>query len=232
MERLPRPHGNGYWSQEIYDHILNCGLRLPPSAGSASGVLPNPVGYNRVYVHTGPELTYDRWFQGLRAGLCFVTNGPLLRVEANGQFPGHLFQAAAGQAVTIELQARLTSRDPIRFIEIIKNGQVVPRVPFEEWQRTGSLGTLEFQSSGSFLVRAITEDLPTFCFASTAPLYVEIGSAGRRISKQSAQFFVDWVLERQARVKIDDPAQRDEVLQYHRQAEKFWRDVLSRANAE
>ena len=45
--------GNGYWSQEIYYHLLNCGLRLPPSAGSASGVLPNPVGYNRVYVHVG-----------------------------------------------------------------------------------------------------------------------------------------------------------------------------------
>ena len=28
----------------IYYHLLNCGLRVPPSAGSASGVLPNPVG--------------------------------------------------------------------------------------------------------------------------------------------------------------------------------------------
>src|SRR5262249_705740 len=53
-ERLPAPLGNGYWSQEIYYHVLNCGLRIPPSAGSASGVLPNPVGYDRVYVHVGP----------------------------------------------------------------------------------------------------------------------------------------------------------------------------------
>ena len=43
--------GVGYWVQEIYYHLLNCGLRVAPSAGSASGVLPNPVGYNRVYVH-------------------------------------------------------------------------------------------------------------------------------------------------------------------------------------
>jgi hypothetical protein len=47
-QRLPGPLGNGYWSQELYYHILNAGIRLPPSAGSASGVLPNPVGYNRV----------------------------------------------------------------------------------------------------------------------------------------------------------------------------------------
>ncbi|PYJ58836.1 MAG: hypothetical protein DME24_14830, partial [Verrucomicrobia bacterium] len=50
-QRFPDPQGNGYWTEEIYYHILNCGLRLPPSAGSASGVLPNPVGYDRVYVH-------------------------------------------------------------------------------------------------------------------------------------------------------------------------------------
>jgi hypothetical protein len=47
---FPTLRGNGFWTQEIYYHALNCGLRLPPSAGSASGVLPNPVGYNRVYV--------------------------------------------------------------------------------------------------------------------------------------------------------------------------------------
>ena len=45
---LPPPRGNGYWTQELYYHVLECGLRVPPSAGSASGVLPNSVGYNRV----------------------------------------------------------------------------------------------------------------------------------------------------------------------------------------
>ena len=49
-------------------------------------------------------------------------------------------------------------------------------------------------------MRAIADDLPAFTFASTAPWYVEIGPGGRRISKQSAQFFVDWVLDRRARV--------------------------------
>ena len=79
--RLPPPRGNGYWTQEIYYHILNCGLRIPPSAGSASGVLPNPVGYNRVYVHLDGPFAYEKWWEGLRAGRSFVTNGPLLRVH-------------------------------------------------------------------------------------------------------------------------------------------------------
>ncbi len=43
-------------------------LRIPPSAGSASGVLPNPVGYNRVYVHVGGELSPDAWWAAVKAG--------------------------------------------------------------------------------------------------------------------------------------------------------------------
>ena len=75
----PGAHGTGLWSQDIYYHLLNCGLRIPPSAGSASGVLDNPLGYNRVYVHCGDTLTYDGWWEGLRTGRVVVTNGPLLR---------------------------------------------------------------------------------------------------------------------------------------------------------
>ena len=72
-----------------------------PSAGSASGVLQNPVGYNRVYVFCGEELTYERWWEGLRAGRVVVTNGPLLRPLVNGKLPGHVF--AADQGATVEL---------------------------------------------------------------------------------------------------------------------------------
>src|SRR5262249_28810420 len=140
VERLPAPLGNGYWSQEIYYHLLNCGVRLPPSAGSASGVLPNPVGYNRVYVHVGKDFDHGQWWAGLRAGRWFVTNGPLLRVEANGKLPGHVFRAAEDEGVQVEVKARLTTRDPIRRLEIIKDGQVERAIPFEEWGKTGTLG--------------------------------------------------------------------------------------------
>ena len=112
-QRFPSPRGNGFWTQEIYYHALNCGLRVPPSAGSASGVLPNPVGYNRVYVHAAPGLTYEKWFEGLRAGRSFVTNGPLLRCRANERLPGEVFKAAAGGTIEIEVDAKLNSRDPI-----------------------------------------------------------------------------------------------------------------------
>src|SRR5262249_2852721 len=105
--RLKGPRGNGYYSQEIYYELLECGLRLPPSAGSASGVLPNPVGYNRVYVKVGDDRSYPAWWSALRAGRSFVTNGPLLRVEAGGSPPGHVFRTDAAHPLTLPLTARL-----------------------------------------------------------------------------------------------------------------------------
>lgn len=227
--RLPSPRGNGFWTQEIYYHILNCGLRLPPSAGSASGVLPNPVGYDRVYVQVGPDLTHEKWWEGLRAGRSFVSNGPLLRAKANGYWPGHVFTAKA--ALEIEIEAALATRDPISAIEIIKNGRVEREVPFGEWKRTSTLGKVKFSESGWFLVRAIADNPKTFRFASTAPFYVEIGEPPRRICRESARFFLAWVRERMGRIKLDDPTQREEVLAHHRAAEKFWQEKVASANA-
>jgi hypothetical protein len=231
-QRLPPPRGNGFWTQEIYYQILNCGLRVPPSAGGASGVLPNPVGYNRVYVHCGVRLTWEKWWEGLRAGRSFVSNGPLLRCKVNGKLPGHVFTVPEGKTVRLRIEAKLSSRDPISRIEIIRNGRIERALPFGEWAKTGSLGELTFNESGWFLVRVITANPKTFRFASTSPYYVEIGGSKRRISKASAQFFLDWVRERMQRMKLEDPAQREAVLRYQRDAEKFWERQAAAANVE
>jgi hypothetical protein len=240
--RLPPPRGTGFWSQEIYYHILSSGLRIPPTAGSASGVLPNPVGYDRVYAHVAGELTLERWWQAVKAGRSFVTNGPLLRVTAEGRLPGHVFKSGKGGQVKVRLAIRLTSNDPVRAIEVVKNGEIVRSIPVAWNAETGEAivspsadgaPTLAFDASGWFLLRTIVENPATFRFASTAPYYVEIGDVPRRISRQSATFFRDWVDERIARIQkaVADPTQRAEILRYHEQARTFWAKRLSEANA-
>ncbi|MBC8355341.1 MAG: CehA/McbA family metallohydrolase [Planctomycetes bacterium] len=228
----PGTHGNGRWTQDIYYHLLNCGLRIPPSAGSASGVLPNPVGYNRVYVHCDGELTYEKWFEGLRAGQVVVTNGPLLRPRVNGELPGHVFTAAEGQAIELQAALNLSVREKVEYLEIIKNGQVEREVRLSEYKEAGGrLPKVEFNESGWMLIRAVTNNEDTFRFASTGPYYVEIGQQPR-ISKESAQFFYDWVYERARRIKIDDAAHRNEVIKPHREARDFWQDLIDRSNAD
>jgi hypothetical protein len=231
-KRLQPPRGNGFWTQEIYYHILNCGLRLPPSAGSASGVMPNPVGYNRVYVNLDKNLSYEQWWKELRAGRSFVSNGPLLLCQANGHLPGHVFTADQGEELKIEIQALLTSRDAVSSFEVIKNGKVERTVSLEQWKKTNKLAVLSFRESSWFLIRVITDNPKTFRFASTAPYYIEVGETKGRISRSSAQFFLDWARERAARVQLKDPSQKEEVLRHHAMAERFWVEMLAKANTD
>jgi hypothetical protein len=224
-------HGNGQWTQDIYYHLLNCGLRIPPSAGSASGVLPNPVGYNRVYVYCGDELTYNRWWDGLRAGQVVVTNGPLLRPLVNGELPGHVFRGQGG-VVELDVALKLSLRDKVDYLEIVKNGRVIHQVRLKDYAKAGGhLPKVVFQSSGWMLVRAIAKNPDTFRFASTGPYYVEIDDKPR-ISRQSAQFFLDWVHERARRIKLDDAEQKKEVIAPHRMARDFWQAKVDAANAD
>jgi len=230
---FPAPHGNGLWSQTIYYQLLDCGLRIPPSAGSASGVLPNPVGYNRVYVHCGPTLNYDTWWKNLRAGQVVVTNGPLIRdPRLNGELPGHVFRAEGGQTVQLQATLNLSIRESVDYLEIVKDGAVVHQVRLQDWADSGGrLPPVEFDRSGWLLVRAVTGNPKTYRFASTGPWYVEIGGQ-RRVSRQAAQFFFDWVYERARRIELPVGEKRDAVLKYHRAARDYWQKLLSEANAE
>ncbi len=217
--RFPGPQGNGFWTQEIYYHTLNCGLRLPPSAGSASGVLPNPVGYNRAYVQVEHGFTSKKWREGLLAGRSFVSNGPLLRVRANKQFSGHVFKTRG--PLEVELDGKLDARDPIARVELVRDGRVATvQLP----------ARFTVARSGWFLVRAMADATNTFRFASTAPWYVEVDGHPKQPQEGSARFFVDWCQERMKALSQTSnitQTQRLELLEPWRSAEAFWLEKLA-----
>ena len=230
--RYPNPFGVGRWSQDIYYHLLNCGLRIPPAAGSGTGAAPNPLGYNRVYVHCEGELTWEKWWQGLKQGKVTVTNGPLLLPRINGQLPGHVFQVDEGKSVELSIALNLSTREKIDYLELVQNGVVVEQVRLDKWAaQNGMLPPVKFDRSGWMLVRAVTNNTTTYRYATSGPFYVEIGYQPR-ISKTSAQFFNDWVVERVKRIKLEDAAQREEVIEYHRKARDFWKSMVEKANAD
>ena len=230
-QRFPGTHGNGRWTEHIYHHALSTGLRIPPSAGSACGVLPNPVGYNRVYVQLEGEPDWDAWWKGLRDGRVFVTNGPLLRVQVQGRPPGHVFRGDAGATLHLQPVANLATAEKIDYLEIVRDGEVAHEVRLAEYAaKRGRLPELSFDRSGWFLIRAQTRNPKTYRFASTGPFYVEIGETPR-ISKASAKFFLDWAEQRAASIQVGD-SDRDRVMLYHRAAIRFWRRKWEAANAE
>lgn len=235
----PRPpsadqgiHANGLWTQEIYYHVLNSGLRIPPSAGSASGVLPNPVGYNRVYTYLGQQpLTRDAWFDALKAGRCFVTNGPLLRARANGHWPGATLKTTG--PTNVQFEVKLSSNDAISKLEVIANGEVLKEVEVPRDSHSHLRFTVPVNEPGWFLLRAIADVDHTFRFASTAPWSIDLDGYETPISRTSSQFFLDWVNERIEIISetVIDPAERDAVLQWHVQARDFWMKRRDQANA-
>jgi len=142
-------------------------------------------------------LTYDAWWKNLRAGQVVVTNGPLIRdPRLNGELPGHVFRADAGQTVQLQATLNLSIRETVDYLEIVKDGAVVHQVRLQDWADSGGrLPLVEFDRSGWILVRAVTSNPKTYRLASTGPWYVEVAGQ-RRISRKAAQFFFDWVYER------------------------------------
>ncbi len=214
LSKYPGVHGNGLWSHDLYFRSLNCGLRLPPSAGSASGMQPNPVGYNRMYVHTGTKLDWQAWWDGFKAGRVVVSNGPLLRLTANGTMPGEILRTANGP-LQVHLAGNLDSQDPIKSIELIRNGR-------SEIIHLPALVTIN--ESGWFAVRAIADVDHTFRFAMTAPWYVELGGEPMRPRKQDTEFFLEWTRQRIAEIRnlIHDPEQLKSSLADLAKAETYW----------
>jgi hypothetical protein len=229
---FPSPRGNGFYSQSLYYRLLNCGLRIPPSAGSASGVLPNPVGYNRAYVRLNGPFSYEAWWRGLGEGRSVVTNGPILLVEADGRHPGAVFRWPGGEPRTVSLDIRVLADDPLEAVEVIRDGVVVERLAGADLTERVRAKPLVFASSGWFLVRAIAAVPGTFRFASTAPFYVEIGEARETIHRDDVAFFLRWIDERMAALQADqmgslgDPVRKEEVLRPHREARRFFERQL------
>jgi len=220
----------GGWSQEIYYHLLNAGLRMPPTAGSGSGENANPAGYNRLYVHLDGEFSYEKWMAGLRAGRVVVTNGPLIRPLVEDHPPGHVFPLRRGEELDLEIALTLSTRDKIEYLEVVKNGVVEHVVRLSDWKAQGGrLPGLHFDESGWFLVRAVAAVPTTYRFATTAPYYVELAGAPR-ISKKSVQFFLDWIDARVAQLSRDKAASPDN-LALQNKARSFWAAKLREANA-
>jgi hypothetical protein len=180
-----------------YYALLNCGFRLQPTAGTASGVHPAPLGFGRVYVHGDEPFTYEDWMRGLAEGRSFVTTGPMLLVEANGQKPGHAFQNREPLRCRITGAARY--HEPLSSVEIIAAGKSVRSI--EPQNRKTEAGayecaideTLDLDSSTWIAVRCYsTNDRGRVRFAHTAPFHVAV--EGKPLRPRAAE--VDYLVRR------------------------------------
>jgi hypothetical protein len=172
MERVDPAYktkaGFAQWMIDLYYSFLNCGFRLPVSAGSASGVMPSWPGYERVYVYLGAEFDYSAWFAALKAGRSFATNGPLLEVSVEGKPPGAEFDWTKARSTRIEIDAR--TQGLLERVEVVFNGQVIRTFRPDR----GDLRTtvsLSIPGPGWLAVRCFEPVASSVRYAHTSPFY-------------------------------------------------------------
>ena len=111
---------------DYYDY-LNLGFRISAAAGSD---IPwgSTLGEVRTFVYTGDSFSADYWFEGLKSGRTFVSNGPALFLEADGNFPGR--EITRNKGFTSEVNVRAYSHPEIGIInrvEIYNNDGLVQK---------------------------------------------------------------------------------------------------------
>jgi len=192
VEVLPGGAGGQTW----FD-FLNLGYRLIPSAGSdccmalPGGVLPGSV---RSYVRIEGPFSAQAWFDGLKRGETFVTNGPLLDFSVNGQKMGAVLKLKSGEPVSIKAHAFINPDvDCLERLELIEQGEVVkseiPKAGAEEL----NLGLITKARHGTwYVLRAYGSPPPKSdspfppgrTVALSAPIFIEVD--GQTFWKPSA----------------------------------------------
>lgn len=172
----------------LYYRYLSAGLRIPVSAGSANGVLKSPLGYNRVYVQLDGAFSRAAWWEALKAGRSFATNGPMLWLTANGERPGSVLPAST-RSVKIRIDAR--SREPLDRVDLVVDGTIVRTLrPAGD----GSSLKVSFETpvgDGSWIAaRCFGKTDVTARMAHTSPIYV--GTVPRR-SPEAVKWMREWI---------------------------------------
>jgi TolB protein len=200
LENVDFVEVNSIDAMEPLYRAWNCGYHVVASAGEDA--FPNfyrsyIIGSNRVYVNSGKKLDYEKWIADFRAGRSFVTSGPLVFFNVDGQGPGGEIKLDAG-AHALKAAVEVESITPIETVELLYNNQVIEtrkpegkplRYRFEKTVGAPASGWFAVRVRGAYARHPIRRPFP---FAATMPVWVTVGGERPR-SRQDAQYFIDWI---------------------------------------
>lgn len=181
-------------SMEFWYRVLNLGVPMVAEAGT--DVMNNlyrtmAIGTTRAYVHVDGPVTFASYFQALKAGRSFITNGPLLDWTVDGKRPGDVL---AGPGRTVRWRLGLHSPIRVEKVEVVVNGRVAFSAPGLAGPGSKEYtGSLTLPLGGWVAVRAIGGAIDTwpamdsYAFAHASPIWVgKVGSTDPAARKQAA----------------------------------------------
>lgn len=205
----------------LWYRLLNCGLKIPATAGTDRMTNRVTVGANRVYALIKGKFTYQAWIDALNRGSTFVTNSPFLICHADNKNSGEEINISGNRPITII--AEMWTQLPVDRLEIVINGEVVAEKIIEKDQHYAKL-KIEYKPSESAWIAARVhqynqEDTrngvsfsqrrdfgggptllnryygtirPETPFAHTNPIYVTVNKRPIH-SKEDAEYFVKYL---------------------------------------
>jgi hypothetical protein len=166
----------------VVDHyymVLDLGFRLTALAGSDfpwCGRGFAQIGNARFYVYTGGALSFDRWFDALKAGHTFVSTGPMVFLTVNGHIPGDVVDVAPGTPLHITAEAFGDAKAaPLFTLEIVGHGKMLARAP--SGSSTHLAVNLDLPAEHGIWIAA-RADAGIGQVAHTTPVYVTVNGDG------------------------------------------------------
>jgi hypothetical protein len=226
-------------TNDLYYRFLNCGFRIGVSGGSAIGVMPVPMGYNRVYAQIEGPLAPDRYWAAVGAGRTFATSGPMLTMTVNGQPLGATIHRSASEQAALAVTVRVRTIEPLEAVQLVQDGKILHQTdtidadPGRPIDRTVSWQVTPRRSgwlAARALFRAPDERLRQ---AHTSPIYVIIDN--KPIAhKGDAEYMLRWIDRLIEIAELPDrfptAIDGDEVKRVYRQAREVYQRLAADAD--
>ncbi len=121
----------------LWYRLLNCGFRIPITAGTDKMGNFVTVGANRTYALVDGDFNYQNWVEALNKGQTFVSNSPFLSFKVDEQHPGSTLKTGNGR--TYHIKAEVWSQMPLDRLEIVANGELIGEVSIDKNESYKSL---------------------------------------------------------------------------------------------
>jgi len=118
-----------YFYQNLWFHVLNEGYRLTPLAELDGGYGENnkfPYGSMRVYYQVGEHMSMSNIAEAVRKGRTFVTSGPIVFADMDGQYQVGDVVPADGMKHKLYIDAYASGEidDYLSYVIVFRNGKI------------------------------------------------------------------------------------------------------------
>ncbi len=172
----------------------------------------------RVYVYLGKKpLTLDNWRTGLQQGNSFITRGPMLFFQVNGEPPGSVLKVNKGPSGFAVTAIARTPNGPIP-VEVLYSGEVILTTSETSFEVT-------LEDSGWLAVRCEG--------AHSNPVYIHVEGRPAGSAKAARKFIPiierlsDWV---HTKGLFYDENQKKEVLRVIEEGRAVYEKIIKTAN--